>query len=723
MNKIITVLLLVLTMVFAGCEMQNYVNENQKKATESTFSDISSQDLIKFENFSEVEEFLMEKSIAQSNQRSFGGMASKALTTGAAAPMMDMAESFVSDGGANDYSTTNTQYENVDEADFIKNDGQYIYIIADNKLVIVDAYDAENVKILSETNLGKVSDRYYENQRAKEIFINGDKLVVFVEVNKKTYSFSQYDIMPRETYRQNTVVKIYDVGDRKKPNLVEEYEVSGNYDQSRMIGDKIYLVSKENSMTGGYPIRPMIDGSTKIINPEIYYFDNPDSEYYYNTVTSFDLSSNEVLDSKTFMLGYSNTLMVSENNIYISYQKRDRWFRPWYHGNQYEKERFFDVVVPLLTGELKTDIETVLNQDFDDDTKQWKAIESELSKFFSELEDDEDKQDEYEDMFEKIYEALNEYDMKKELEDKKTIIHKIGISDGKISYLVKGEVDGDLLNQFSMDESDGNLRVATTVTLWTNKRVQYNNVYVLDNDMNIIGELTGIGEDEKIYSTRFLGNKLYMVTFKQIDPFFVIDLSDNDPKILGELKIPGYSDYLHPYDENHIIGVGKQVDQNEHGGLSTKGVKIALFDVSDYNEPKLVDEVEIGESGTDSPVLNDHKAFLFDRNKNLLVIPVREVIEKNQKMPYGFNYKIWDGAYVFNLDKEGFREIGTVEHDRINVDYYRWFDEATVLRSLYMDDNLYTVSNKYIKINDLSNDLEELGMIELPYSENGIRYY
>ena len=216
---------------------------------------------------------------------------------------------------------------------------------------------------------------------------------------------------------------------------------------------------------------------------------------------------------------------------------------------------------------------------------------------------------------------------RQEADQTTTVVHKIAIKDGRITYIGKGEVPGTLDNQFSMDEYNNNLRLATTSSVYTNSgQYTYNNVYVLDGKMATIGSLTHIAEQETIYSTRFIGDRLYMVTFKRIDPFFVIDLSTPEtPKILGKLKIPGYSDYLHPYDATHIIGIGKETTANEWGGVSVSGVKLALFDVSDVANPKQLDKVQIGDAGSDSAALTDHHAFLFDRTKNLLVIPVRAV--------------------------------------------------------------------------------------------------
>jgi uncharacterized secreted protein with C-terminal beta-propeller domain len=272
-----------------------------------------------------------------------------------------------------------------------------------------------------------------------------------------------------------------------------------------------------------------------------------------------------------------------------------------------------------------------------------------------------------------------------------------------------------------MDEFNGNLRLATTSSVYTPQYGQYtyNNVYVLDGKMATIGSLTHIAEQETIYSTRFIGDRLYMVTFKRIDPFFVIDLSNpRSPKILGKLKIPGYSDYLHPYDATHIIGIGKETTTNEWGGVSTSGVKLALFDVSDVANPKQLDKVQIGDAGSDSAALTDHHAFLFDRTKNLLVIPVRAVSTAPVIKGDYYNYQpqIWYGAYVFGLTPQtGFTLRGTVQHGSGDSGYYYYgSSNSEVKRSLYIGDVLYTMSSKQIKANPLGDLNTTIATIPLP---------
>lgn len=306
-----------------------------------------------------------------------------------------------------------------------------------------------------------------------------------------------------------------------------------------------------------------------------------------------------------------------------------------------------------------------------------------------------------------------------EVDQTTTVIHKIAIRDGTITYRAKGEVAGYLKNQFAMDEFDGNLRVATTSDVWTRRgRYEYNNVFVLNADMETIGKLTHIAEQEKIYTTRFVGDRLYMVTFRRIDPFFVIDLSSPEhPKVLGKLKIPGYSDYLHPYDKTHIIGIGKETATSDWGGVLTQGLKLALFDVSDVAHPRQIDKVEIGDAGSDSAALSDHKAFLFDKEKNLLVIPVREVTIISTK-PYDYSgnqQRVWYGAYVFGVTPEsGFVLRGTVTHNSSGSSWYWYSTQYEVKRSLYIGDDLFTISPKKIIATDLANISTTLATIELP---------
>ncbi|KYK30379.1 MAG: hypothetical protein AYK23_01245 [Candidatus Proteinoplasmatales archaeon SG8-5] len=287
-------------------------------------------------------------------------------------------------------------------------------------------------------------------------------------------------------------------------------------------------------------------------------------------------------------------------------------------------------------------------------------------------------------------------------DEEKTIIHRISIDEGDIEYAATGDVPGHVLNRYSMDEHDGHFRIASS-TGW----MENNQLFVLDEDLDKTGMIDNIAPGERIYSARFMGDRCYLVTFRQVDPFFVIDLANpENPKILGELKITGYSDYLHPYDENHIIGLGKDtVDDGEWARF--QGVKLSLFDVTDVDNPVEVDKhMIIGDRGTDSLALRDPHAFTFSREKNLLVIPItlyetRDVVGEFTPSRYG--YYTWEGAYVIHVDEEGFTYKGKITHQPSQTQDTYWYgiSEYEVKRSFYIDDVLYTVSDSLIKGNDL----------------------
>jgi uncharacterized secreted protein with C-terminal beta-propeller domain len=273
-----------------------------------------------------------------------------------------------------------------------------------------------------------------------------------------------------------------------------------------------------------------------------------------------------------------------------------------------------------------------------------------------------------------------------------------------------------------MDEYNGFFRIATTAgSVWSGN--SSNNIYILNENLSIVGKIENIAPGERIYSARFMGNRAYLVTFKKVDPFFTIDLSDPyNPEILGKLKIPGYSDYLHPYDEDHIIGIGKETVEAMEGDFAWyQGLKIALFNVSNPEQPVEMAKVVIGDRGTDSPVLHDHKALLFDREKEIFIIPVT-VYEISDEIKAKQNYTgnmygefTFQGAYVYKISLEnGFEYVGRITHmdNESNETYYYWYSPYFINRCLYIDNVLYTISDKMVKMNDIET-LNELGNIIL----------
>ncbi len=512
-----------------------------------------------------------------------------------------------------DFSKTNVQVEGVDEPDFVKTDGEYIYMVTNQKIYIIRAYPPENANISSKIVL---------DVEPMDIFINKDYLIVFC------YSYRYLEFGNYSRGFPTTLIKIYNISNREEPKLIKDIEVDGRYFDARMLDNYVYIVTIEEPFDIYFTYEekeilnlPKIRIDNETISTPInciYYMDMP---YTIDSITNVIAISirGEIIDQKSFVIGNVQTMYVSKYNIFLACRK--------YSYSYYYKER--------------------------------------------------------------------------------TIIHRISIKNGKISYEAFGEVLGRILNQFSMDEYNGFFRIATTIGYsWTNSS---NNIYILDENLSIVGKLENIAVGEEIYSARFMGNRAYLVTFKRMDPFFVINLSNPyKPEILGKLKIPGYSDYLHPYDENHIIGIGKEADENI--GV-TEGLKIALFDVTNPDEPKEIDKVVIGDIGTDSLALYDHKAFLFDRKKELLVIPVRvHEMCKEIDANYSRIYRkfVFQGAYVYKLNLSGFKFKGRITH----LEEICWDYESFVKRALYIDNVLYTISNKMVKMNDLDT-LEEIGRILL----------
>jgi len=308
-----------------------------------------------------------------------------------------------------------------------------------------------------------------------------------------------------------------------------------------------------------------------------------------------------------------------------------------------------------------------------------------------------------------------------------TSIYKFSIKNSSTEFIARAELKGNTLNQFSMDEYNGFFRV----TLNNNTD---NSLYILDENMNISGKITGIAKGERIYATRFIKDRAYVVTFKTIDPLFVIDVKDpTNPTILGELKIPGYSSYLHEYDENHIIGIGQDTteiyDKDNTGKIIntryvTNGMKMAIFDVTDVNNPKQQFSTKIGNKNTYSDVLYNHKAFLFSKDKNLLALPVdiyntgvsiQTGMLRTEETTTSSSNNRFQGLLVYNIDLvNGFTEKGRITHyaTETNKSYYSYDYLNNIKRGMFINNTLYTVSENKIKANDL-NTLKEINSLDL----------
>ncbi|MEW9500986.1 beta-propeller domain-containing protein [Jeotgalibacillus marinus] len=291
-------------------------------------------------------------------------------------------------------------------------------------------------------------------------------------------------------------------------------------------------------------------------------------------------------------------------------------------------------------------------------------------------------------------------------EDSSTTIYKFAIDDLNVDFVAKGSVKGNVLNQFSMDEHDDHFRVVTTEGNTQGENMtSFNHLFILNEAMEQVGSVEDLAKGERIYSARFMGDKAYMVTFRETDPLFVIDTANPEaPEVLGELKIPGFSTYLHPLDENHLIGFGvdTELEESKVAGqpplVIQTGMKISLFDITDFSNPKEKDTEIIGGQGTHSPVMSDHKALFHHTERNLFGFPIAVYDQKELNSELNF---VNQGALLYTITPENGIELTKEMYDQ-KVEgqmYDNW--EELVQRMLYIEDTLYTVKSNEVKAYEL----------------------
>ena len=542
---------------------------------------------------------------------------------------------------AGDYSETNNQVEGVDEADLVKTDGEYIYTIADGRVIITDV---RNPKAMA-----KIAELPYESSfYPMQLFLHEETLIVLGDKHIPFEDSANKMIMPTNS---STNVRFYDVGNAKEPKLLREIGAEGYLNGARKTGNMLYLVT---NVAPNYWI--MEEGGDTELRPHIYDSQKGDKaspmsfsdlsilpgtlEGTYSVITAMDLDSPK--ESQVVTKGYlggSQSMYMSKDNLYLT----------------------APIYLPSSDKDNKSATTMIWNP-----------------------------------------QATN------------TEIFKFNLDGTTVGFVASSEVPGMLLNQFSMDEHEGYFRLVTTKGFaWDEETPSENNLFILDAGMKQVGSIEGLAKGERIYSARFMGDKAYMVTFKETDPLFVMDVSNpSEPKVLGELKIPGFSNYLHPLDENHLIGFGYDTksipgEQGQPPRIVTGGMKISLFDVSDFNNPQEKDTEIIGTQGTSSALQYDHKALFQHRERGLFGFPIN-LYEGTNKDGYG--EFAGEGALMYEITAEnGIREVANLIKQRNpNQLYEEW--EKSIQRIVYIGDTLYTISWKEMKSYDL-NTFKEIGIV------------
>ena len=505
------------------------------------------------------------------------------------------------------------------------------------------------VDLQNKDKMEKIAEIDYKTDDFKpsEMYINENKLIVLG--NKNFYSIG--------TTVRETTSSIY------KKNIYKQRAVAVVYDITNIQNPKEERIVE---IEGNYV-------SSRMIGNNIYFVAN--KSIYSNDIIKKDIKE---LDENLYKPSYVDTVDSSKEKLID--------FDQIYYFDNMETLNYLTLGGFSLDGKQEADIKTFLGAG-------------------------EDVYSSTENMY--IVKSKNVYDADTYMSyGQDTKILKFELNKGTIKFRAEADIEGGINNQFSMDENDGYFRIATTIGKTYNMdNSTSNTLYILDKDLKEVGRLDGIAKGEKIYSVRYVGNKAYVVTFKEVDPLFVIDLSDvKNPKILGELKIPGYSTYLHPYDETHLIGFGYDTKTNAYGtGVQNDGLKMAMFDVSDLNNPKELFNVKIGESGTSSPLTSNHKALLFSKEKNFIAFPVNTYTYTNGKSKREYKAQVYD----IDLTK-GFTLRGEIKHEdnTASTKYYYSNYKLSVDRIIYSDNIFYTLSQGLIKASDM-NTLKELSTLSI----------
>ncbi len=549
------------------------------------------------------------------------------------------------------HSETNAQVAGVDELDTVKNDGTYLYTVTNNSVAIVLAYPATNAKLLARISV---------NGSIQGIFIDGDRLAVISQPTQPTpYCYFPYMGMGIAQPAMGAAV-------------FPPFQLRPIFSSVETTSLWIFDLSNHSSpvLTTTVVVNGTIAGARLIGN----------YAYLVATQSVYGNSNGTILLPEIILNGQA--FRVTPEDVY--------------HSDVADYAHSFTSVLGIDTSKPNP---TPSSRTFLIGTSS--TIYVSLNQIY---------------LTERVW-SFNE----------ETAIHRVSIDGASIQYEATGTVQGHLLNQFSMDEYNGYFRVATTDSGYSQVEPgqstasigypqQETNVFVLDSSLHIVGSLQGLSPGEVFYAARFFGDRAYLVTFQRVDPLFVISLQDpQHPTVLGQLNITGVSDYLQPYDENHLIGFGKSsINMTWENAAFFQGLKLSLFDVTDPSNPIDTSNFLVGDRGSDSPALTDHKSVLFDRSLNLLVIPVEITkAQQNATSLWAYNPMVWQGAYVFQVTpQDGIVFRGGITHLPAG-ELPSWNNSnLSVTRALYIGNVLYTISNNMVMMNSLG-DLSHLSSVSL----------
>jgi uncharacterized secreted protein with C-terminal beta-propeller domain len=603
-----------------------------------------------------------------------GGSWSSAMRSGVAAgaadvPAMVRPEVQTSVMGG-DFSQTNIQVEGVDEADIVKTDGNYIYHLTNNTLHIIEADGKGNMKTVSTTELNIKND--------KPFYIAGPNPIARTVSPRNEWEAYFY---PSEMYVDGDTLCMIgwgmpdiDISTRRGRHYFPSFTKAVVYD----IKDRANPVFMRDFYVEGHMV------SSRKVDDMLYLVVN----HYMNLYG---------VDKPSDVVPLFRDSVISGNSFRpISYTTMR------YFPNQHADSILIICGLDLSKPNAAAKVESVLGSGSN-------VYMSRESLYVTRS-----------DFLYNIVPISGVRGLWGHGEEM-TTFYKFGLKDGAPVYESQATLGGHVLNQYSMDEHNGHFRVAMTTNRFSDTDSK-NTLTILDKNMKQTGKIEDMAPGEMIYSARFMGDRAFMVTFRMVDPLFAMDLSDpKNPKVLGELKIPGYSTYLHPYDENHLIGFGRDTEEmrtiDSQGRVVNewavnKGLKLSLFDVTDMTDPKEITAVIIGNEYTHSDLLHNPRAWLFNKEKGFVAFPVHHY-------SYGFvpegseKFDDFNGVYVYNIDTKGLDLRGTIE---IKEDppprnpFHSFHYQNTVQRVLYIGDTFYSAFMTGMQANGM-DDLNFIGAI------------
>lgn len=597
---------------------------------------------------------------------------------------------------ATDVSGTNNQVAGVDEADFVKNDGQYLYVVENGALRILRAFPVSEA--------GLVAKVPFEGQPRK-LFVEGDRAVVYVATPKSNASGSGYadygspyassectygyDCIPSGDGTATKMI-VFDIANRAAPQKLREIELSGSLLAARRIGSAIHTVVVDTP--------PVIAGLE-------YFPTSLDCSSDFETVKQKTKAAYQALRFKDLSIIAKTDVLAQLPTVTENGQSAVGQCGGFYRPGLSEGTSFTSIVSVDIGGGPVTSATVVSDPGvvYASDESLYMSVphRRDIGGYW--------------------YPSM-------ETEKQASTVHqfRIGQTANLTGYEASGIVKGRVLNQFALDEYEGYLRVATTSGQTPDPDV-HSTLSILQRQgksLVLTGKVDDIAKTEDIRSVRFDGPRGFVVTFKKTDPLFAFDLSNPiAPKIAGELKIPGFSTYMHMLDDDHLLTIGYDAaDQGDFAWFT--GVMLQIFDVTNMASPALLHKEIIGTRGSSSEALTNHLAFNYFAKKNLLAIPMTICEGGDTNGGYGTTMS-FSGLLVYDTTvSEGFHLRGRVSHpsETSSSDEYgyssacsNWWSNASseVKRSVFMDDFVYSISGRRVKINalsDLSTDLADISL-------------